>query len=332
MFYLKFLKKMIIPSSILFCHNSYAVNILTWWGYLNKDIISKIEKECNTRVSYDEYFTNEDFLRRIDKQQYSIAIFSDIMYKLIENKIDNTGASLESIKQNYHPNIISSFNNKKLPKNIGIIGIGITGFLYDTSKIKIEKNEDIKSIFYKANNKKIAILDDPTYSFKLIPYDKPYPSLEKGIYEFKKLLNGNTPIVTIDIANSAKDKDFALAYTCLGEAFHEINQNPSLKFITHSKASHISGDLVATLDKDPKTSCVAKAISNKDTLNTILEENYYISPFGEQNTIENSDFKSISKNIINNYSSLKWIERPSKEDYRKMSSIWQEIKIEIKNM
>src|SRR5437870_4118355 len=92
------LNVLVIATLLFFSECLYAVNeeyhqtinILTWWGYLKyPELIKNAEKECKVNISFDEYFSNDEFLRRWVGQEkfYNIIIFSDTIYNVVKHKL-----------------------------------------------------------------------------------------------------------------------------------------------------------------------------------------------------------------------------------------------------
>ena len=56
--------------SILLSTNAFskpAVNILSWWDYINsEEIIKLVENKCNVDVSIDEFYSNDEFSRELE--------------------------------------------------------------------------------------------------------------------------------------------------------------------------------------------------------------------------------------------------------------------------
>ena len=93
-----YFKVILILLSLLYCNKLYCVNIFSWWGYLDKNIITKLESQCNTKVYFDEYYSTDEFLRRFNKDNYSIIIFSSVVYNFIKYRLNNSGISLTKNK------------------------------------------------------------------------------------------------------------------------------------------------------------------------------------------------------------------------------------------
>ena len=319
--------------AILFPQNAFSVNIFSPRGYLSldKNTISRLQKECNTKIFIDEYYSNDEFIRRFNKQNnYSVIIFSSLFYNLVSQKIKNVPLNFENITNKYHPNVLMAFKKQKFPKNITIFGLDLTGFLYDKNKISIHKDEELKSIFSKVKNKKIIILDDSIESLKLISLKKNTIDNNNVILEFEQLIGGNYPIFTNVISKKIDETDFGFAYLWAGQAHFQMKQNPNLKFIVHSKSSYVALDLIAAVTKDRDTKCVVSTLSGKSIQDPIHSLVDYFSPYGSQNIEDKSEFFLQNKKFIENVENLKWHDRPSKDEYLTMSNLWQKMKITVK--
>ena len=311
--------------SILFCKNAFSVNIFSWWGYWDDEIIEKLEDECNTTISIDEYYSNDEFIRRFDNQKYSIIVFSSEIYIVILNKFKNIPLNFEEITKKYHPNILASFKKQSFKNNIVLVGLGRSGFLYNKNKVFIHKDDNLKFLFSKSKNNKIIILDDAIESLKLFYHINNVPRTKLEIKYSEQF------IFTNDFPKKIDENFFTLGYFWIGEAYNQIKLNSNLKFIVHSKLNHVTADLLAALDNNSDTACVAKAMSRKDTLNLVTSKSNYFSPYGVNYENDNEEFIIENISFLENIKDLKWIERPSIDDYQKVNNLWQKIKIEKKN-
>lgn len=332
--------------TLLSCQKSYAaVNIITWWGFLNEDIVAELENKCETTISYDEYYTSEEILKNLYKQNYSIAIFETGIYHVLAEKVANKGTSLQKIKQSYHPRVLQALSPnqpnhvavfKNLPNNVGVFSVEVGGFLYHPEKISINPNDSIKDILKQAIGKKIAILDNPINSLRFISPPHKTPEEKEAIQKFRELFHGIEVIITNDLANALKDKNIVLIHTWQGVAYSQIKNNPKLKFTFHPQISYLGGDLIASLDKTPETACVAKTLAGKEMNSIITANEFMMSPYG---AIElHKDQSNVFYSQINNdffehqINSLKyWYEIPKKEEYQEIINLWQRIKIANKN-
>ena len=323
----------ILLIELLFNQNAFSsVNIISWWNYLDKETISKLEKACNTTVSVDEYYTSDEFIRRFNKQNnYSIIIFSSGVYNFVSKKIENNQINFGKIKKNYHPNVQKFLKKQIYSENTAVFSLGTTGFLYNSKEIEILKSDNMRDIISKVKNKRFSFLiDDPFESFKLIINDKNISNVDIDVKEFRNLIDGSYFVAANDILKIVEDKDFIFSYSWIGESYQVININSKLNFMVHPKLSYISADLIATLDKKLKTICVTNMLANKDTLEPILSKNFYFSPFGVSQS-NNSFFMKENKIFIDNINELNWLATLEKDEYKKMINLWYRFKIALEN-
>jgi len=86
-------------SPTLKAQQSSQVNVLTWWCYLDKPWVSTyIQEKCHVSLSFDEYYTNDEFWRRwaSQKSNYDIIIFEDIFYKQHYGKLAKGFVALQA--------------------------------------------------------------------------------------------------------------------------------------------------------------------------------------------------------------------------------------------
>lgn len=315
--------------------NSMAVNIISWWGYFNKEIISELERECACKVSYDEFYSIDEFLRRFQEQEYSIAIFPQSTYNFVSHKIAQKGANISHIKKTYAPNVLSSDFAKNLPDNVGIFAIEAAGFLYHTEKLNIDPSKSLEEIFTQLKGKKIIILDNPIEPMKLVAKLGENLDPSEAIQRFKKLFTGIEVILSNDIANFINDDQIVLLHAWIGNSYEIIKKYPKFKFFHHPKVSYIGGDLIASLNNSVETSCVVRALSGKKFNTKILSRDFRMSPFGILSS-SNIDIEKLYLSVNNEffdqtYNNLKWHGRPSISEFHKISDLWQKIKLEIRN-
>lgn len=307
---------------ILISDNCYGVNILSWWGYLSEKEIKEIESKCLTKVYYDEYYSNDEFLRRVRKDNYSIIIFSSVVYNFVNDLIKDQKISLSSLKNRYNHNILKEFKKKNFPNNVGIFSLSYTGFLYNSKEFNIESNDSVEDIFRKAEGKVVSILDDPIESLNLLDNLNIKKETNSVVNNFNNLLKNKTVYITNYNDKLVNKKNFAFSFSWMGEALYRINKfnkENEYKFYIHPKMNYLSIDLISAIQNDKKTKCVINTLLDKDFLNSILSNKYYISPYS--NLID-LGFKN---------SGFDWIKIPDKNEYNLKSNIWQRIKISLKN-
>ncbi|WP_148696202.1 hypothetical protein [Silvanigrella aquatica] len=308
-----------------------SVNIISWWGYIDYELISQLSLECKSKISYDEYYSIKDFLRRYKKHNYSIIIFPAQIYNLISQEINDKGINLNDIRNEYHPEILNLFNRQVYTKNVAIYSLGITGFIYNPLHIHIDRNDEVKNIFQNAKDKKIAVIDDPIESLHLISQSTENGNDFEVEKNFNNLIKGTKYLITNDTIKIVKDKNFAFAYSWVGTSLKRMSENPHLKFTSIPKLSYISADFIATLDKNKDTECVAKKLASKEFLDPVLTRTFYFSPYGIPEKIQDKKYLSEYEDFIDNHHLLKWLPVLKKEDYQKKINLWEKIKIDMSN-
>lgn len=321
-------KKIVIAGLVLlFAASAQAkvINVLTWWGYLSdKKIVDAVESTCNVKLSVDEYYSNPDFLRRLNNQNstYDLLIFSNTVYGLVKDQIKDKGIPLSGLVDQYDPLIRKKFRNSKKPKNIGLFVLSYSGFLWNTKQIQLNETDKIENIFDKAKNKTIALIDDHVEVNRLLNAGgvgngsalKRIQSLSKS----KKTLVTNTSDALLN-----KD-DFAFSFTWSGDAIKkEHDSKGKFKFLLHPKLSHVSYDLLASVSKNKSAACVAKYIGGKKFLSSIEDETFYVSPYYRKNPP--SELKKLRGRI----GDLHWLESSDPQTYKTQASEWKLVKLKL---
>ena len=245
--------KEIICASILFCHGAYAqqssVKIITWWGYLeNKsDDVQKIEKKCNAKLSIDEFYSNSEFIDRINKSKntnksYEIMIYSDTVSEILQDAV-NKKQVLDVDLRNYNSAIHSYFLEHKLGKNTGIFQLSLTGFLYNKKNIEINEIDSLDSIFRKVGSKVAVLVDDQVEIVTLLrrwqcekhpaTCSKIFPDFFPTDESLKSLFGTAKTLITADLGTVDRHPDFALAYTWSGDSIARVEKNKNLGFVIH---------------------------------------------------------------------------------------------------
>ncbi len=332
-----FLIKVVLMSLTLTTYqkNAFAVNILSWWGYFNSVIVSELEQRCGAKISYDEFYSIDEFLKRFHEQEYSIVIFPQSTYNLVAQKVANKGTDISDIRKKYAEGVSNSGFAKNLPKNVGIFAIEAAGFLYNSEKLTIGPELPLEVIFQKLKNKKIIILDNPIEPMKLIAKLGEQVTFEEAVLRFKKIFTNVDVILSNDIANFYKDENIVILHAWIGNSYEIIKKNPKYKFMHHPKVSYIGGDLIASLDKNPKTSCVMKILADKEMNTKIIAHDFRMSPYGSLREFEKKIdplYLQVNNSFFDKtYDKLQWHGRPSSNEFQKISELWQKIKVEIQN-
>ena len=319
-----------------------TINILTWWEYLDyPQIINAAEKECGVRISFDEYFSNDEFLRRWEEQKesYDVIIFSDTIYKGIKDKIPHYNYSTLS-KQSilYNPTIKSHYDNAKYPHNVVYFLHSLTGFLWNPKNILLSSNDSIISIFNKAKQKYVVFIDDPVEANKLIEASlndshQHSPSNDVlSISNFKKMIQESRVYITNTYSQIYNKPDFAFSFSWSGEmAINQMKSNKGYKFLIHPKLSYISTDLIAHTSNKKGALCVAKFLTSKVTMAVFQRKDFYFSPYTDYSGIQNPIFKDIYKNFVISLPTLNWLDSCNEKNFQIINTKWQLIKLSLNN-
>ena len=331
--------------SVLKQSNWPTVNVFQWWGYLSSTdpYIQKIENQCHAKISYDQYYSNNEFLNRMHNPsyQYDIVIFSDTIYKAIKNKIANDDSNLYRLSSKYRPLIKKQYQQSKLAHNVVYFIESLTGFLYNPKKIKLTPKNNIFNMFKNAGRNTVVMLDDPVEAEFMLSIGKmekkyPFAKLNKNpslvpltIKNFKSLYQRTHFIITNLPEKIITKPNFAFAFQWSGDAVEMMRENHGrLKFFIHPKLSYISADLLATLNQKTSTRCVAQRLGSRWFLNHEQNLTDYFSPYYSQHSIKSPFLKKIHARYIKNLSKLPWIISVNKDQFETLSNQWNWIKLE----
>lgn len=328
-FILKFIK---ILACFYYTQISFAnVNIISWWGYFSQDIIKVLENKCNTKISVDIYYSNSEFLRKMRKYKYSVAVFGNSSYDMIEKQIDASGKHFNNITNLYHKNVLKKFKNQKYYKNTAIFNMATAGFLFNADLMDIHEELTMNEIFDNAKDAKIILIDDPFETLKLISQGKNVSDLEFNESHFEQflgLIKNKKVFITNDNIQYIKYKDFGFSLTWNGIAIKRILENPSLnlKFALHPTVSYIAYELVAPLNNNKNAICVAQAIASQEIIDMVINKTYYYSPFGISNEIKDKLIVDANADFFSIFETLKFLNVEKNKKYINIVNMWDKIK------
>ncbi len=312
-----------------------TVNVLTWWGYLDDHkIIDSVENKCDVNISYDNYLSNDEFIRRWDanKGSYDIIIFSQTIYDVIKNKIPNLSKSkLSTVSSLYHPEIKKHYVLSHYPNNVVYFVHSLTGFLWNPMAINISERDSVNDIFKKAANKYVIIIDDPTEVNKLINAGS---NLRTNNYSLNKtafgqLVSRSVVYISNDYSKIYEKPEFAFSFTWSGEAFTDLSESKKkFKFLIHPNLSYVSSDLLAQVSNNKKAMCVSRALTSKETMSELQNYGYYFTPYADYSRVSNISFRDMYIRFVNSLPKLQWIESMDQKSFDDMSKEWQLVKIE----
>lgn len=318
-----------------------VINILTWWEYLDDKIVDTAEKKCNVKISYDEYYNNDEFIRRwsAGKEDYQVIIFSQTIYNIVKDKLPRIkNSKLNNNIKYYNPVIRNHYLQKNYPENVAYFTHSLTGFLWNPENIYISSNDSIDSIFKKAKNNNVVIIDDPEEFKKLIGVNlasnrSKFPQNNAlTIESFKKITNNSNVYITNNYYNIYLQPRFAFSFSWSGEALLALmNSGRDYQFLIHPKLSYISTDLISQTFNSTGSQCVASYLSSKEIMEVLQEKNFYFSPYANYSKNKNIKFKKIYKEFASNLKNLSWIDASDQKNYYGRNKSWQLIKISLNN-
>jgi hypothetical protein len=317
------------------------VNILTWWGYIDNTSpeIQKINEKCHVTISYDEYYSNNTFVERMHESpdNYDIVIFSKTILNEVQQTISNDASNLYTLTTSYLPQFYQNYLSDGLPQNIVYFSLSLTGFLYNPNVVTINKKDSIQTILDKVQDNLVVIIDDAVEANVLdtklsqpnIP-QKENTAANSSISaweHFNNVFKNKHVFITNNPDNIITHGDFAVGFLWSGDAIREISEiNSQLKFFVHPQLSYISADLLATLNENPLTRCVAGELAGKEFLNTLQEKTYYFSPYSTGTTTHNPQFKKLYNDMYEQIDTLPWLAPISKDKFNDIKQNWEFIK------
>lgn len=321
-----------MPPTIVSAKNSSepSVNILTWIDTLNNPaIISAAEKKCGVKISYDEYYTNDEFLRRWETQKkyYDAIIFDDAIYNLVNipHFSDNT---LWRQSLRYHPTVRAHYQKAKYPHNIAYFMNWTHVFLWSSHNMSISSKDTVSSIFDKTN--KVAIMLNPIAMTKLIKESSGKLTLLNKSLD-KQHLDKSSTYKDIYFSNEPtqiKKKDFSFIYGWVGNLIPNLMQDhKDYTFLIHPKLSPVRSYLITQVKNTEHCSCVVNFLTQKKIASSLQKNTFYFSPYVDSSNIENPFFKEIYKNYIKSLPRLPWMNHLTENDFYKINKSKQTIKI-----
>ncbi len=321
------------------------INMLTWWGYFdNPAVVKSIEKQCSVKVSFDDYYSNQEFLRRLNSSvsSYDIAIFSSTIYNLVKDKVSLKSSPLHLVTKNYLPAIRKYYVNGGYAPNVVFFNHSVSGFLWNPKVVNLTEKDSIAEIFKKASGKKVNVIDDPVEVWNILNLGLNDGSFvwddsgAKNIYpltlkRFRELTNKNEVFVENDFRNILLDKDFALSFSWSGDAILAMffSEGRGFRFLVHPKLSYITSDLLAARSNDSKVLCVANFLSSKQFLSKINRSLNYLSPYGLDDGNQNKYYREVYEKVLSNMDKFSWVKPIKNEDFKALLSAWYNIKFEL---
>lgn len=308
-----------------------VVNVLTWWGYLDKPWIKNtVEKACKVTLSIDEFYSNTEFLRRWREgnNRYDAIIFSDTTYPIIKQDIDSKYGDLREQTKQYNKHIRARYLKVGYPKNVVYFVQSVMGFVWNPSVVTLTSQDTIFSIFKKAKSNIVVLVDDPMEINHLLGGEKPD---FLNLHNLRNVLQDTTVYVANDFGEIYKKQNFAISYTWSGEGLLYLKaiKNKEYKFFVKPELSNISSDLLAVLNDRDETDCVGKTLTNRNFLTRFQNETFYFSPYGNGDHIRDNSFKAIHDFYLENLPKFSWTKAPNLKEFYELSKNLKLLKLEL---
>lgn len=318
-----------------------TITILTWWGeyFSYPEIIKLAENKCAVNISKDEYYSEDEFLRRLEGQEeyYDVITASDVVYNVIKNKIPYPkNSNLSKLSSYYHPVIKSHYDKKKYPHNVAYYEVSIRGFLWNPANIKISPNDSISSIFKNAKTKNVILVDDPTEIMKLIDASLDVGTSKKGINTklsletFKKLTQESNIIILSSYNTIFERQNFAFSFRWAGPTVNRlIKPHFGYKFLIHPKLTYIAPKLLIQMTAKKEASCVAEFFASRKLVRDMQKKVFVFSPYVDFANVNDPISQSMYKQYTDMLPSAEWLDDDYKYNFREINRSLQLIKLSL---
>ncbi len=299
-----------------------TVNLLSWWGYVDKNSAKAIESKCNIKFSVDEYYSNSEFLRRWDNKRNShdLVIYSNTIHGFVQPLINKRQSS--KIKKVKYPEPFGSQVSKlHLPNTTRVFLISLTGFLWNSKKFNLSSEMAISEIFKLVNGKNILILDDSVEGMDFVT------KVQNASIKLESLPSNF--FIANDKTNLISSPDFGFAYMWSGSAFEHMTENKELKFIVHPQLTHLTADLISVVSDSRGAKCAFDHLSSEKFLTELQGKTYFFSPFGKLDSRE-SKFGEFYKLHINSIGNSDWLKVPGREAFVGLLNEWKKVKLRLR--
>lgn len=322
------------------------VNVLTWWGYLDyPEVKNLVMQQCHAKLSYDEYYSDEEFLHRFAGKEhtYDIIIFSDTLFNQVKDRANYDKSDLWMQSKNYNETIRKHYESNHFPPNFVYYTHALSGFLWNPAIISLDETDSVFSMFKKAGTNLVVIPDDPLEVKMLMGLgaddskvdrsqhmqSRPY-SARLTMDNFSNLVQSSKLYITNDYSEILEKPNFAFAFTWSGEAIEAlVGPNKQYRFSVHPDLSYISTDILGVLNGKSASVCVAKALTSKKAMEILQNRTFYFSPYADDSGVTNPRFKRFYKNFLQILPNLKWIDPISKDEFKNIKTIWQTIRVKF---
>ncbi|HVV69331.1 MAG TPA: hypothetical protein VHE99_09935 [Gammaproteobacteria bacterium] len=327
---------LVSPLLALSTPSTPPVNILTWWGYLTSPWVHEmIMNQCHVNISYDEYYTNDEFIRRFREHntQYDIVIFPNIDYQMFAKQLTKNTSKLFENTKAYEKNVRANYEKQNYAHNVVYFQLNIEGFLWNPKVINLSDTDSISTLFKKAGSNTVVMIDDPMFVYYLLNTNVENIDKMAELKKFENLSKNSKLFLTNELNDIYGRSDFAFAYTWPGIAIYAIdNKYKNYRYLIHPELSLISADLLATMNNNPATVCVANVMAGKEFLSKMQNDALYISPYKDLTSISSPTMKNFVESFFIALPKLRWQNsRVNETDFDSMDQAWKFFKLKFNN-
>lgn len=345
-----------------------SVKMISWWGYFDEPVnMPALEEHCNASISIDDYFTNGEFVRRSQQNQYDILIYSETASDLVNRKFENNSVDISSLADEYHPIIKEKYSSERRKSNTVFFALSGTLFLWDDNEVKLQRYDSILDILKLNKSKPFVFLDDPL---------EVYSILKHGLSDSEKETLGGKPLEFYGIEDYFKSEevvfsnhfhyilktlDFSVSYAWTGEGIKHYRRikekvetlqqqellntptqnadasdndkaktnsaNADYRYGFHKNFSHIAKDLITLNSNSRAARCVAESIASGRFHDEVMSSNYYMSPTLKVPANADDEYKAMLGDFNSKVTDMNWKEELNKTQYQKLDVYWQTMKL-----
>ena len=218
--------------------------------------------------------------------------------------------------------------------------LSLSGFFYNPDVVNLKRTDSIQEIFKKADKKVVILMDDPVeiwnlinrgFNDKVFTWNSHYSnSLPLSLTNYKRLALHSNVYISNNLNKLYNSQLFAFSFMWTGDAIIDLERTgiSKMKFLVHPKLSYISTDLIANLNEKKDTKCVVGALDSKPILDIIEEKDFYFSPYGDYQIVNDSTYRSIYSKMYHDLNTLPWLVPVSKNEYSKIKNDWYNIQLQ----
>ncbi|AJI46738.1 hypothetical protein IB633_03780 [Francisella philomiragia] len=314
------IRKALILLSVIFsfqiAQSNDTVNLLMWW---DKPLSLYLEKEVKTRcqvdLAYQGYVASDQFLYDFQIEDWDIIVFESTIFDLVKDKLLEKNINIKNNLMKEYPLFIRNQLNKQLGSserdynNLTFFSINNIVIVYDSKKISISDDTDIKSIINQLadTGKELVLLDDPNIInaiLKVEGYNKMSLSSFETLFDYKNIIIQNYINGYENVGVMITWSSFALQYIIdakdRGFEF-ELFEIPKYRFTTST--------YIVQLRSNKSVNCVMNFMTSKDFMSKSSNLVFDFTPYANYEVVKNKRFYQLYKNFykLGSKNDLKWV-------------------------